>query len=194
MRGRDAAGETPVNRQRRTLITGGLAAFTLLAARPAFAVVATPPVTTAPRLLKFQNLHTGESCKAEYWCDGQYLPDGLSEIARVLRDHRSGDVHPIDQKLLDTLVLLQDRLGMTTAPFQVISGYRSPASNAKLAAASSGVAKHSLHMDAKAIDIRVPGIELTHVRDAARELKAGGVGFYAASNFVHVDTGRVRFW
>jgi uncharacterized protein YcbK (DUF882 family) len=102
-------------------------------------------------------------------------------------------VHAIDQRLLDLLVTLSGRLG-TREPFEVISGYRSPATNAMLAATTGGVAAASLHMAGMAVDIRVPGRPLARVRDAARSLEGGGVGYYPASDFVHVDVGRVRAW
>ncbi len=174
---------------RRAFFTGGAAALTVLAAKPASASI----LTARPRFLSLENLHTGEKIKAEYWAGREYLSDGLARIATVLRDHRSNAVHAIDTTLLDTLCNLRERLGIHTG-FQVISGYRSPASNAALHAASEGVAVRSLHMEGKAIDIRVPGVSLAHVRDAARSLGAGGVGYYAKSDFVHVDVGRVRYW
>jgi uncharacterized protein YcbK (DUF882 family) len=110
-----------------------------------------------------------------------------------LRDFRSGDVAPIDRQLLDLLVELHRRSG-SRKPFQIISGYRSPKTNAVLASASSGVAKHSMHMEAKAIDIRLSDVMLRDLRDTAIGMQAGGVGFYPRSDFVHVDTGRVRRW
>ena len=146
-----------------------------------------------PRALAFENLHTGERLAVEYWAGGQYVSDSLRRIDRVLRDHRNDQVHGIDPALLDLLVQLSAGLG-TGRPFQVISGYRSPASNAMLAAASGGVARDSLHTQGKAIDIRVEGVPLPRLREAALALRAGGVGYYPKSNFVHVDTGRVRFW
>jgi uncharacterized protein YcbK (DUF882 family) len=180
---------TAADLPRRRFIAGAGAAAVYFIARPAMAIVE----PDRPRRLCFTNLHTGETCAVEYWADGGYLPAGLDDIAKVLRDHRSGAVHAIDPKLLDLLHKLQGTLE-TASPFHVISGYRSPASNAKLAAASSGVAKHSMHMDGKAIDIRVPGVDLANLHKAAKILKGGGVGYYAASNFVHMDVGRVRYW
>jgi len=180
---------SPVLTRRHFLGAAGAGAG-LLIVNPAFAML--PP--EIPRSLTFTNLHTGETLKnCAYWCDGAYATDALADIAKVLRDHRTGEVHLIDNTLLDLLHALHSKLEVNK-PFHVISGYRSPASNAKLAAASSGVAKRSLHMDAKAIDIRVPGVDLKHVHKAAKAMQAGGVGFYSASNFVHVDVGRVRYW
>jgi uncharacterized protein YcbK (DUF882 family) len=145
------------------------------------------------RTLFLHNLHTGESARTTYWAEGRYIADGLGRIGWLLRDFRSGEVHAIDQRLLDLLVTLSGRLG-TREPFEVISGYRSPATNAMLAATTGGVAAASLHMAGMAIDIRVPGRPLARVRDAARSLEGGGVGYYPASDFVHVDVGRVRAW
>jgi uncharacterized protein YcbK (DUF882 family) len=146
------------------------------------------------RALAFYNTHTGERLKATYWEHGQYLPDALTEINHVLRDHRSGEVHTIDSSLLDLLHLLQGRLE-THKPFHVISGYRSPVTNAMLrATGGGGVAKRSLHMQGKAIDVRLPGMRLADLRKAAVQARAGGVGYYPRSAFVHVDVGRVRYW
>lgn len=176
---------------RRTLLGAGAASLGLLAVRPAMASL--PTNVQATRLLTLQNLHTGERIKSEYWANGGYLPESLSQIAHVLRDHRNDAVHPINTDLLDLLHRLHSKLDVN-APFQVISGYRSPESNAKLAAASHGVATHSLHMEGMAIDIRVPGVDLKNLHKAAMALGAGGVGYYAQSNFVHMDVGRVRYW
>ena len=155
------------------------------------------PVKKAPvRSLSFFNTHTGERLKSTYCCDGKYEPQALKEINHILRDWRVDQVKPIDPKLLDLLHELSGTLE-TDSPFHIISGYRSPVTNATLrtkGGAHTGVATQSLHMVGKAIDIRVPGVKLEHLRGAARSLKLGGVGYYPSSNFVHLDTGRVRFW
>jgi uncharacterized protein YcbK (DUF882 family) len=125
-----------------------------------------------------------------------YQPDALKEINHILRDFRVNAVKPIDPKLLDLLHELGGTLE-TDQPFHIISGYRSPHTNTLLrerGGVGTGVASRSLHMEGKAIDIRIPGVKLDHLRGAARSLKLGGVGFYPSSNFVHVDTGRVRYW
>lgn len=145
------------------------------------------------RELAFRNLHTGETLRAAYWDGGQYQPDALAEINRILRDHRTGEVYPMERDLLNLLADLKRELG-TKQPFEIISGYRSPKTNAKLAAASNGVAKRSLHMRGMAVDIRVPGVELPTLRDTAIAMKRGGVGYYAKSGFIHVDVGRFRTW
>jgi uncharacterized protein YcbK (DUF882 family) len=149
----------------------------------------------AEKRVAFYNTHTSEAVDAVYWAAGAYVPEGLRLIDRVLRDHRTGAVRPIDRRLLDLLFDLRTSLG-TTKPFHIISGFRSPESNAYLRGLSpaSGVAKQSQHMLGRAIDIRLPGIALESLRAAALSMKKGGVGFYPSSNFVHVDVGRVRRW
>lgn len=148
---------------------------------------------TYEKKLGFLNLHTGERTQATYWANGRYVPEGLRAINHVLRDHRTGDRFTIDPELFDLLHLLQRRLG-TRQEFHVISAYRSPASNEMLAARSNGVAKASLHTIGKAIDVRLPGRRLFDLRAAALSMQMGGVGYYPGSDFVHLDTGRVRFW
>jgi uncharacterized protein YcbK (DUF882 family) len=151
-------------------------------------------VQSGERSLNLYNIHTGERLATPYWVDGVYLKDELAAVSHLLRDHRNGEVSPIDYKLLDRLHRLQQQLGHT-GEYHVISGYRSPESNAKLQAVSNGgVAKRSLHMQGRAIDIRLPGVELKQLRTAALSQQAGGVGYYERSNFVHLDTGRSRFW
>ena len=175
--------------RRRVLGLGATAAVSMIVARPARASAVAP----AARSLKLYNIHTGENLATTYWADGAYVPEALHDIKRVLRDRRSGEEHEIDVRLLDLLVDLQRKLE-TAEPFSVICGYRSPRTNAKMAKAHSGVANHSLHMIGEAIDIRVPGRDLAHVHKAALSLKRGGVGYYPASDFVHVDVGPVRRW
>ena len=147
----------------------------------------------AARRVAFTNLHTGESLNATYWEAGAYVPDALQALNRVLRDHRTGEVHEIAPSLFDLVAALRERLE-TNAVVQVISGYRSPATNASLHARSDGVATHSLHMTGQATDLRIAGVDLGRLRDAAWNLQGGGVGFYPQSQFVHVDVGRVRRW
>lgn len=160
-----------------------------------FAVAATARAGTPEpiRRLGFVHTHTGEKLDAVYWEQGQYVPDALDEISRVLRDHRTGDTHPLDVGLLDTLAALRNQLELRES-FHVISAYRSPKTNEMLRKKGSGVATKSLHMDGRAIDIRVPGVELEVLHRAALELRSGGVGYYPRSEFVHLDTGRVRNW
>lgn len=154
----------------------------------AFASLAAEP----ERSLSLYNTHTGESLKRVFWAQGAFIPDSLTEINKLLRDHRTNDVATIDPQLLMLLGNITALVGPGT--LHVISGYRSPQTNQALAAQSGGVAKHSLHMDGKAIDIRLPGRDLADLRNSAMSLKRGGVGYYPKSQFVHVDTGRVRSW
>jgi uncharacterized protein YcbK (DUF882 family) len=149
--------------------------------------------TGAPRTLNFLHTHTSERLAIEYFSGGQYVTGALAEVNHFLRDFRTGDVHTIDPSLLDLLHQLAGTTG-ASRPFQVISGYRSPATNAMLRAHSEGVASGSLHMKGQAIDIRLADVPLAKVRAAALGMKKGGVGYYPASDFVHVDTGRVRTW
>ncbi len=178
---------------RRQILKGGLALSAFVALPSMFMENAIAALPTTARTLKLVNLHTGEKCAGAYWEHGQYLPDALAAFNRVLRDHRTGEVHAIDPKLFDLMVTLH-RGVQSNAQFEIISGYRSPASNAMLNARSSGVATRSLHMDGKAIDLRLSDTPLSTVRKTALAMKKGGVGYYPASNFVHVDTGRVRQW
>lgn len=174
---------------RRGVLQLGLAGIASLAASPALAALDPAP----ERKLSLHNLHTGENVNTTFWADGRFQADALREIDFVLRDFRTGDVAEIDPELLVLLNRISSKTGIDK-PFQVISGYRSPKTNAALARNSSGVAKHSLHMKGMAIDIRVPGMNLRDLRNIARSFKAGGVGYYPKSNFIHVDTGRVRYW
>lgn len=149
--------------------------------------------SAGPRILRFDHLHTGEKLVVAYFQADRYLPDALAAVNHLLRDFRTGDVGAMAPALLDLLHRLGTLTGSTQA-FQIISGYRSPATNAALRERSSGVASGSLHMQGQAIDVRLPGVALPALRDAALALRAGGVGYYAASNFVHLDCGRVRAW
>ena len=186
---------------RRIFIGAGVAAIAAAAIWPAEArqTIATPKPKiiargkAAHRTLALHNLHTGEKFDEVYFANGRYEPGALREINEILRDHHDGTVHAIDPRLLDLLVHLRQRLG-TGSPYEVLCGYRSPETNAMMAAMSDGVAAGSLHMYGQAIDMRVPGRSLRQVNRAALSLKAGGVGYYPSSNFVHVDTGSVRHW
>ncbi|CAA7611304.1 DUF882 domain-containing protein [Magnetospirillum sp. UT-4] len=175
---------------RRSFLALGVgAACATLAADPLEAAVRAMP----ERAIHLYNIHTGESVRTVYWADGRYLAKSLSQINRLLRDHRSGDTHPMDPRLLDVMTAVHRKFGAKGA-IHVISGYRSPQTNALLVSATDGVAHNSLHMAGKAVDIRLPGQSVRKVGRAAKLMKAGGVGTYPASNFVHVDTGRVRYW
>ena len=148
------------------------------------------------RVLSFFNTHTGERLKTTYASGGQYQADALRDLNHILRDFRANEVKPIDPRVFDLLHELGGTLE-SDQPFHIISGYRSPQTNALLrerGGAATGVASHSLHMVGQAIDIRLPGVTLENLRNAAKSLKIGGVGFYPDLNFVHVDVGRVRYW
>ncbi len=147
----------------------------------------------AARELSFYNLHTYETLSAVYWRDGTYLPEGLAQISYHLRDFRTGGIKPIDPGLLNILHHLTSNVECS-APINVISGYRTPATNAMLAARSDKVAPNSFHMRGQAIDIRLPGYATTGVRDAALGIAMGGVGYYPESDFIHLDTGPIRAW
>ena len=166
----------------------------------AAAVLAFPNIilaksSTVPSVksVSLYNIHTSEKVDAVYWADGHYLHDEIAQLNHLLRDFRTGDTHPIDTTLFDLLHDLKTAVG-SNASFHVISGYRSPKTNNTLRKISSGVAKKSLHMQGRAIDVNLPGIGLNTLRLAARELRRGGVGYYPKSGFIHVDTGRVRYW
>ncbi len=155
------------------------------------------PAQDAPRgerRLAFENLHTGERAALVYAVNDSYLPDALAELNHLLRDHYSGEVGTIAPTLFDQLCRLQQVLGCAK-PFQVISGFRSAMTNARLRETrGGGVARHSLHMEGRAIDVRLPGVELATLRDAALALRAGGVGYYPSERFVHLDNGNPRRW
>ena len=162
-------------------------------AAAAFVVTRRAGATPGTRALSFVNIHTDEKLSVVYWADGAYEPSALAGIDHVLRDYRTGDVKPIDVSLLDLLHDLRSEL-RSSEPFHLISGYRCPATNALLHERSRGVASRSLHLDAKAADVRLPGVALADLRRAALSLQRGGVGYYPGPEFVHVDTGRVRHW
>jgi uncharacterized protein YcbK (DUF882 family) len=145
------------------------------------------------RSLRFYNTHTGETLRTMFWAEGQFIPDALQDINRILRDHRSNTIASIDPELMLLLEKVSSQFSNHEV-IEVISGYRSPETNRKLAEASGGVAKHSMHLEGKAIDIRLPGRDLAQLQSAALALKGGGVGYYPSSRFVHMDTGRVRHW
>ena len=179
-------GSKSINRRNFMIAAlGGGLALTVASAR------AQP---ACPRALSFHHTHTGENLKVEYHDGRQYLTDALKEVSHYLRDFRTGEIHPIDPGVLDILHALLGRTNGRASSFHVISGYRSPRTNAMLRQKSHGVAKRSLHMQGKAIDIRLPGCDTRHLYRAALSLKRGGVGYYGKSEFIHVDTGRVRTW
>ncbi len=179
--------------RRRLLKFGFLAAASCLAPTLAWAKPPSPLPSSPERMLSFLNTHTGERLRTVYWQNGIYIPEALADIDQILRDHRTNDIVSIDLGLLNLLYALQQKLD-TNQPFHIISGYRSPKTNAMLRRQTRGVAKKSMHMQGRAIDIRVPKRSIEAVHQAALELRRGGVGYYPRSGFVHVDTGHVRQW
>jgi len=179
------AALSPHGRARRRVLMGAAGAGVLLLAPPVFAAQS--------RALSFYHTHTGERLKITFAERGALVPGALEEVSRFLRDFRTGLMHPIDPALLETLHELQRKTG-ARGPYEIISAYRSPQTNEMLRARSNGVAQGSLHMEGRAIDVRLRGVATVRLREAALKLQAGGVGYYPESDFVHVDTGRVRFW
>ena len=167
-----------------------LAGFLLL---PSGFASGTLPGSREYRLRMFHT-HSHERLDVVYRRDSVYDPAALAKLDRFLRDHRAGTVKHYDPRLFDLLNELAFEVGRPAAEIYVICGYRTPGSNAFLRSRSSAVAKHSLHMEAEAIDIRLPGVRTSLLRDAALALRRGGVGYYARSDFLHVDVGRVRRW
>lgn len=153
-----------------------------------------PATAAGARRLSFNHLHTRERTALVYAVGGDFIQPALAHLNHFLRDHYSGEVGQMDPELYNVLHRVRRELD-TDLPFHVISGYRSPNTNETLRTTrGGGVARRSLHMDGKAIDVRLPGVALADLRDAAIALKAGGVGFYEREDFVHIDTGRVRSW
>lgn len=183
---------TPLGISRRWLIKLGLltAASCLI---PCKAFASAADLFLNERSLCLHNLHTEDKIEAVYWRDGKYIPEVLNNINILFRDHYTEKVKIIDKKLLDLLFDIQAKL-KSKEPLQIVSAYRSPETNKLLRKKSKGVARKSLHVLGKAVDFRIPGYDLTDVWSAAAELQAGGVGYYAKSNFVHVDVGEVRYW
>jgi uncharacterized protein YcbK (DUF882 family) len=179
-------------------ILGVLAVILMFLLVPLSGLGSTESVTPAAReyRLRFYHTHTGERLDIVYRRGDQYIPEALDELDHFLRDHRTGDVRQFDPRLFDLLYDLTASLGDSGGEIDVICGYRTPWSNEFLRtrSAHTGVAEHSLHMQAEAIDIRLPGIPTSELRDAALRLQRGGVGYYRDSDFVHVDVGRVRHW
>jgi uncharacterized protein YcbK (DUF882 family) len=187
---RDRSAPSRLSR-RATLRALGLAGAGLIASLSAPRLALARDV--APRRLVLHNTHTRESLAVDYCRDGRYRDDAIGAVNQVLRDHRNGAVHAIDPGLLDVLHDVAVRLDREPE-FEVISGYRSPESNAAMHARSGGVAAHSLHMEGRAIDVRLVGCDGARLRDAGLVLRRGGVGFYPSLQFVHLDTGRFRTW
>lgn len=154
-----------------------------------------PPVldTTSPRTLSLTNVNTNESLTVTYWSDGAYSREALNQLNHFLRDSKTGEQTEMDPLLFDVLWHTEEITGFH-GTVEVLSGYRSPETNAWLASVSRGVARDSQHMNGNAMDIRFPGVPVFKIRQAARSLQMGGVGFYPRSGFVHLDTGPIRYW
>jgi uncharacterized protein YcbK (DUF882 family) len=170
------------------------AALTSVAALPLTRIAgASAPAGAADRWIELVSLHTGEAAGLVFRNATGYVASALNRLHHLLRDHRTGEMHPIDPALFEQLSDLAHAAGREPR-FEIISGYRSPRTNATLHANSNGVAKRSLHMEGRALDVRLRGYSCAQLRDLALAAQRGGVGYYARSNFVHLDTGRVRFW
>jgi uncharacterized protein YcbK (DUF882 family) len=144
--------------------------------------------------LRLFHTHTGERIDIIYRRGGTYLPDAIAKLDSFLRDFRTGDVRHFNPRLYDTLEELTNSVGLPGAEIDIICGYRSSWTNEFLRSYTTGVAKNSLHIQAEAIDLRIPGVNTLKLRRAALALHRGGVGYYPHSDFIHVDTGRVRQW
>jgi uncharacterized protein YcbK (DUF882 family) len=183
-------GTTGAHTRRDLLKVGGALALGWMLG-PELAEAARSPVRT----LSLYSIHTGESVKADYFVDGRYQPAELEAIDRVMRDHRTGTIHPMDPAVLDIMFAVRRALG-TPEAFHVVSGYRTRQTNEtnRLRSRHSGVAKDSFHLYGRAVDVYVPSRDLTQLRRVALALRAGGVGYYPRSGFVHLDTGPFRTW
>jgi len=188
----DSRPETGLTR--RGVLHAGAAALLALALGPSRAMAVVR--AGGPRRLRMLSTHTGERADVVYHDGLALVPGALAEASRFLRDHRTGDVHPIDPGVLDIAWSLAEAAQRPLAEFEIVSGFRSPSTNAQLRAASehSGVASRSLHLEGRAIDLRLPGLPTSRLGQLAVDLQRGGVGLYAASDFVHLDSGRIRSW
>ena len=180
--------------QRRSFLKSSALLATALSV-PALGRAATVSSAAMPheRSLHMYNTHTGESLKSVFWAEGKFVPEAMNDINKLLRDHRNNQVAQIDPKLLFLLDQVSTQVGANSV-VHIISGYRSPESNKLLHENTSGVAKHSMHLEGKAIDVRIPGRDLAMLHKAALHAGGGGVGYYPESQFVHMDTGRLRHW
>ena len=176
---------------RRGFIHAGVTSFLAVALGPRLALATK---RGKPRRLRITNTHTLEQVDAVYYDGAELVPEALREIDFVLRDHRTGEICSMDSGVLDIVWSLSIAVKRPAGEFEIISGYRSPATNAMLRHMGRNVADRSLHCCGKAIDLRMPGLNTALLRNAALRLRRGGVGYYRQSDFIHVDTGRVRHW
>jgi uncharacterized protein YcbK (DUF882 family) len=183
--------ENPVTALSRRLVLGGILAMPFVTSTAEAATRVKAPGGT--RALSMVHLHTDERITATYWRRGRYDRKAWREINHFLRDWRTGQVHAIDPRTLDIVHRIALHMGHR-GPIEILSGYRSPRTNAMLRRASSGVAQNSYHLQGKALDFNLPGKSLRSIYKAAVALNAGGVGYYSGSGFVHIDTGPVRTW
>jgi uncharacterized protein YcbK (DUF882 family) len=179
-----------ISRRRMLLAAGALAGTAALGPRSSIGAADAP---IEARRIALNNLHTGEHLEIEYFRGDAYLPEAMGAIEVLLRDFRNGERHTVDPKLMDYLVAVAKHAAVPPV-YSVISGYRSPETNERLHERSSGVSQKSLHMQGRAIDVRMTGIDCADLAAGAEGLKRGGVGYYRASNFVHLDTGAFRTW
>jgi uncharacterized protein YcbK (DUF882 family) len=183
---------SPFPTSRRTFLKIGAATLlTPVLEQPVFAALSSDH--DQDYVLSFYNIHTGETVRTCYRTNGKLIRCSLDQINFIMRDFRTGDIKPVDPRLLDLLHRIVAEM-TPQAPISIISGYRSPRTNAALRRVTTGVARNSLHMQGRAIDIRIPGQQTSALRQLAIRLKSGGVGYYPKSNFVHLDTGPVRVW
>lgn len=188
----------PEGLNRRDVLKAGLTG--MLGILPVLVIGSLPAQASTMALPKadafnitFRNQHTGESFSGAYRVGGKYLPDAFEQINAVLRDFRTGEVFPVDPRVIDILYMAHRKAG-ASHPFEILSGYRSPRTNSMLVRSSEGVAQHSLHLTGQAVDVRLPGYSTKKLRNLAVNIRAGGVGYYPDSNFVHIDTGKIRTW
>lgn len=184
--------------RRKFLGFGAVAAVGAVAAtsviQPASAAIFSNSYSeSGSRRISFRNSHTGETFSGVYRVGDKYLPDAFERINVVLRDFRTNEMFPIDPRVIDIIYSVH-RQTQHDQPYEILSGYRCPKTNSMLREGTGGVAKNSLHMTGQAIDLRLPGYSTSRVRDLAKSLRAGGVGYYSKSNFVHMDSGDVRSW
>jgi len=185
------AEPTSLDRRRFLLAACAAGGAALLGAAPR--AQAAMPVPGVPRGIELVNTHTAETLQLAYRDASGFIAPAVDKLRWLLRDHRVNEAGRVDVQLFDQLTALAAAAGVEPR-YEVISGYRSPRTNAALRAAGRGVATRSLHMEGRAIDVRLHGVSCATLRDLALSAAAGGVGYYRASNFVHLDTGRVRAW
>ena len=184
------SGELKIDR-RHFLRLWSLASIALLLPRPLFASVR--HLALKEKHLSLCNAYTREQIDISYFSQGRYLPEALEKINYILRDHRTGEIKPMDIRLLDLLHAISEE-AQPNSPFQIVSGYRSPSTNAMLRRQRRGVAKNSLHMEGKAVDISLPDLSTASLRRIAAGMERGGVGYYPRLRFVHLDVGEIRYW